>query len=161
MLAGQTVSYTSVHTMCKLNHRCTRQSSRFSSRRTNHFSRKSNSVLLHFGYVALHGCGHPNSLMLSTIAHPLSPCVHVHGQWEAYAKHAIFYWWRPTPSTTFPGIRLGAKESRDLSRQCGLTNGLGYTIKIVWKIYGSPTWYFTWPSYKSLLRLCECCKFHC
>ena len=32
-------------------------------------------------------------------------------------------------STTFLGVRLGAKESPDLSRQRGLTIGLGYTIK--------------------------------
>ena len=33
-------------------------------------------------------------------------------------------------STTFPGIRLGTRESQGLSRQCGLTIGLGWTIKI-------------------------------
>ena len=55
---------------CVQYHRRSRRSSRSSSCRTNHFSKRSNSVLrlLCFGYVTLYGCGHPNSLMLLTIA---------------------------------------------------------------------------------------------
>ena len=55
---------------CVQYHRCSRRSGRSSSCKTNHFSRRSNSVLrlLCFGYATLCGCGHPNSLMLLTIA---------------------------------------------------------------------------------------------
>ena len=44
----------------------------------------------------------------------------------------------PHQLRNFPGICLGAKKSRDLSRQRGLTIGLGWTIRIA-AMLESPT----------------------
>ena len=109
-------------------HRCSRRSSRSKSWWTNHFSRR---ILLRFGNVALHGCGHPNSY--DYCPPTLTTCLRAAADLFMDNEKLM----RRVPSSTgegphqlrnFPGVCLGAKKSRDLSRQRGLTIGLGWTI---------------------------------